>query len=116
MYNTAISAAGKAGQLEVAVSLFSELSEPDAVSFETMIAAYGMCGYVAKAEAMMRAMRGKGYRPRDYAYCGLIAAYSLSGDWQSALNIRARILKDNMQVRALACRPGADAWCAWWCL
>jgi pentatricopeptide repeat protein len=45
MFNTAISAAGKAGQLDVAVALFGEVPEPDAVSFETMIAAYGMCGW-----------------------------------------------------------------------
>jgi pentatricopeptide repeat protein len=53
---------------------------------------------VAKAEAVLRAMRARGFRPRDYAYCGLIAAYSLGGDCASALAVRGRMAQDGAQA------------------
>ncbi|MEW5301301.1 MAG: hypothetical protein WDW36_004167 [Sanguina aurantia] len=94
MYNTAISAAGKAGQLDIAGRLFAKVRRPDAVTYETMIAAFGMCGRSQDAEAMFSAMQAAGLRPRDYAYCGLIAAYSLGGDVEGALRIRQRMRLD----------------------
>lgn len=42
---------------------------------QTLIAAYGMAGRPEAAEAVFDAMAKTGYAPRDYAYCGLIAAY-----------------------------------------
>jgi pentatricopeptide repeat protein len=42
---------------------------------QTLIAAYGMAGRPEAAEAVFGAMAKVGYSPRDYAYCGLIAAY-----------------------------------------
>lgn len=75
MYNTAISALGKANQWEMAEKLFGEIPEPDKISFETMIAAYGLAGQTARAEMFFNAMLDAGYVPRDYAFCGLIAAY-----------------------------------------
>ena len=32
-----------------------------------------------------------GLHPRDYAYCGLIAAHSFHGDWRRALQVRDRM-------------------------
>jgi pentatricopeptide repeat protein len=32
-----------------------------------------------------------GLQPRDYAYCGLIAAHSFHGDWRRALHVRDRM-------------------------
>lgn len=32
-----------------------------------------------------------GFAPRDYAYCGLIAAHSFKGDWAAALRVRERM-------------------------
>ena len=75
MYNTAMSALAKSGHADTAEMLFGDIPEPDSVSYETLIAAYGMAGEPAKAESVMTAMEGAGYSPRDYAYCGLIAAY-----------------------------------------
>jgi pentatricopeptide repeat protein len=75
MYNTAMSALAKSGRAEAAEELFSDIPEPDAVSYETLIAAYGMAGQPDKAEAVFRAMSNVGHTPRDYAFCGLIAAY-----------------------------------------
>lgn len=91
MYNSAISAAGKSSQLQVVEALFNEVHEPDAVTFETVIAAYGMAGDVEKAERVFQQMMDANMQPRDYAYCGLIAAYSMAGDWQSALCVRTRM-------------------------
>ncbi|GMH42675.1 hypothetical protein BSKO_10594 [Bryopsis sp. KO-2023] len=91
MYNSAISAAGKSSQLQVVEALFNEVHEPDAVTFETVIAAYGMAGDVEKAERVFQQMVDANMQPRDYAYCGLIAAYSMAGDWQSALYVRNRM-------------------------
>ncbi len=75
MYNTAMSALAKSGRAEAAEELFAEIPEPDAVSYETLIAAYGMAGLPDKAEAVYQAMIKVGHTPRDYAYCGLIAAF-----------------------------------------
>ena len=75
MYNTAISTLGKSGCWEAAEQLFGQIPSPDTVSHETMIAAYGLAGQSAKAEAFFTAMLEAGHMPRDYAFCGLIAAY-----------------------------------------
>ncbi|KAL4443011.1 hypothetical protein ABPG77_008502 [Micractinium sp. CCAP 211/92] len=91
MYNTAISALGKARQVDAAEQLFQQVPAPDAVSYETLIAAYGMSGAADKAEATFEAMRHAGFQPRDYAYCGLIAAHSFKGDWRAALRVQERM-------------------------
>lgn len=90
MYNTAVSALGKAGQVEAAERLFAEISQPDGVSYETLIAAYGMAGKAEAAEAAVERMASAGFAPQDYAYCGLIAAHSLHGDWRAALKVKER--------------------------
>lgn len=91
MYNSAISAAGKNGQVDVCERLFNEVQEPDAVTYETVIAAYGMAGLADKAENAFSSMISAKLHPRDYAYCGLIAAHSMGGDWESAMNVRTRM-------------------------
>ncbi|KAG2430965.1 hypothetical protein HYH02_013498 [Chlamydomonas schloesseri] len=97
MYNTAISAAGKAGQLEIAEKLYSKVRQPDSVTHETMIAAYGMAGLPERAEAVFSAMTSAGLRPRDFAFCGLIAAHSLAGNWEGAMRVRARMRRAGVQ-------------------
>eukprot|EP00798_Chlamydomonas_sp_ICE-L_P012469 gene12469-15676_t len=112
MYNMAISAAGKAGKLDKVEGLFEQalerntmtnktllagraVPEPDTITYETLIAAYGMAGLAAKAEAAFRTMvYERGLIPRDYAYCGLIASHSLAGDTKSALGVRQRMLRE----------------------
>lgn len=91
MYNIAISAAGKAGQLDVVERLFLAAKSPDSVTYETVIASYGLCGRSEEAELWFSKLIQAGHRPRDYAYCGLIAAYSLSGDIDSALAVKKRM-------------------------
>ena len=75
MYNTAMSALAKSGRADAAEKLFGRIPEPDAVSHETLIAAYGIAAQPGKAESIFATMESAGYTPRDYAYCGLIAAY-----------------------------------------
>jgi len=75
MYNTAISALGKSFRWEAAEKLFQMIPCPDTISYETMIAAYGLAGQIEKSEDFFTAMLEAGHVPRDYAFCGLIAAY-----------------------------------------
>ena len=75
MYNTAMSALGKGGCWEAAEQLFAAIPSPDTISYETLIAAYGLAGQAAKAESFFNSMLEAGHLPRDYAFCGLIAAY-----------------------------------------
>jgi pentatricopeptide repeat protein len=96
MYTTAISAAGKAGQLAVADALFAQARAAgvsDHTTYETMVAVLGMAGESGRAEVVLRAMEAAGFRPGDYAYCGLIAGYSLSNDPLSAQRVRTRIVR-----------------------
>ncbi len=84
-------------QPQVAEKLYGKVRHPDAVTHETMIAAYGMAGLADRAEAVFAAMSASGLRPRDYAFCGLIAAHSLAGDWQGALRVRDRMRRAGAQ-------------------
>ncbi|KAF5830188.1 TPR-like protein [Dunaliella salina] len=97
MCNTAISAAGKAGQLRVAEALFQCADLPDAITYEAFIAACGIAGAPEKAEMALTKMQRQGFRPREYAYCGLIAAYSLAGQHENALAVRMRAQHEGMQ-------------------
>lgn len=96
MYTTAISAAGKAGQLAVADALFAQARASgiaDNTTYETMVAVLGMAGESGRAEVVLRAMESAGINAGDYAYCGLIAGYSLSNDPASAQRVRTRIVR-----------------------
>eukprot|EP00775_Hariotina_reticulata_P008335 gene8335-8520_t len=106
MFNTAILAAGKAGQLAVADALFGQArasNTADSATYEAMVAVYGMAGDPRRAEVVLRGMQAAGLSPGEYAYCGLIAAYSLAGDATGALRVRARMTKDG-------CRPGVHVY------
>jgi pentatricopeptide repeat protein len=96
MYTTAISAAGKAGQLAVADALFAQARASgiaDNTTYETMVAVLGMAGESGRAEVVTRAMEAAGYTPGPFAYCGLISGYSLSNDPVSAQRVRTRIVR-----------------------
>eukprot|EP01025_Chloroclados_australasicus_P053141 TRINITY_DN6228_c0_g1_i1.p1 TRINITY_DN6228_c0_g1~~TRINITY_DN6228_c0_g1_i1.p1 ORF type:complete len:748 (+),score=53.60 TRINITY_DN6228_c0_g1_i1:173-2416(+) len=101
MFNTALSAAGKAGRLNIITNLFADIPEPDETSYETLIAAYGSAGEAQKAEQVYQSMLEKGYIPREYAYCGLIAAYSASEDLAAALSISERMQASGLRLTVL---------------
>ncbi|WIA14814.1 hypothetical protein OEZ85_003296 [Tetradesmus obliquus] len=95
MFGTAISAAGKAGQLALADALFVQArgaGAADASTYESMIGVLGMAGDPARAELVFRAMQAAGHVPGEYAFCGLIAAHSLAGDAVSAMRVRQRLV------------------------
>ena len=75
MFNTALCALGKAGRVDQAAALFWQIPQPDAISHETMVAAYGMAGRTSDAERALAAMIGSGFQPRDFAYCAIIQSY-----------------------------------------
>ena len=119
MYNTAMSSLGKSGQWEAAERLFSEVPEPDAVTYETLIAAYGMAGQANQAEIALKYMLEAHHRPRDYAYCGLIAAhrwayaYSLPPVCTCVYGMHSHTL----HIGYFALTPGiAPVTLAMWCL
>ncbi len=105
MYNTAMSALAKSGHATAAEMLFGDIPEPDSVSYETLIAAYGMAGEPGKAESVMTAMEGAGYSPRDYAYCGLIAAYRWT---PGAISVYARALSVFLKQALCSQSPCSD--------
>ena len=74
-YNIALSALGKNGAWQAAEQLFNAMPERDAVTHETLTAAYGMAGQARKAEQAFNALLEAGHHPRDYAFTGLIAAH-----------------------------------------
>ena len=51
MLNTALSALAKAGRPAEAAALFGRIPAPDAASYETLLAAHGLAGQAAQAEA-----------------------------------------------------------------
>jgi hypothetical protein len=96
MYSIAISVAGRAGQPRVADALFAQAraaGAADASTYEAMVAVLGMAGDAPRAEVVLRAMQAAGHTPGEYAWCGLIAAYSLAGDHVGAQRVRTRIIK-----------------------
>eukprot|EP00890_Picochlorum_soloecismus_P006443 jgi/Picsp_1/67/NSC_00067-R1_pentatricopeptide repeat-containing protein len=90
LYNTALSALAKNGQVVKAQNLFSLIQCPDNVTYETMIACYGLAGMPREAESMLKEMMDNGFRPRDYALCGLVAGWSTFGSVNKALNVANR--------------------------
>lgn len=83
--NIALSALAKAGQMAKAEEIFAGISAPDGVSFETMVAGYGLVGQCTEAATFMKGMRAAGFKPNDYSYCALIAGHSRNGSFTEAL-------------------------------
>lgn len=84
--NIALSALAKAGEMAKAEEIFAGLPAPDGVSFETMVAGYGLIGQCTEATAFMKGMRAAGFKPNDYSYCALIAGHSRNGSFNEALD------------------------------
>ena len=111
MFNTALAALGRRGRFDEALALFEALpySPPDAVAHETLVAAAGVAGRPADAEAAFERLLAAGHAPRDYAFCGLIAAHSAAGDLKSALAVRERYAAAAAEAAAKARRQQQQA-------
>jgi pentatricopeptide repeat protein len=84
--NILLSALAKAGQMAKAEDVFGTIAEPDGISFETMVAGYGLAGQCTEANAFMKGMAAAGFKPNDYSYCALIAGHSRNGSFNDALD------------------------------
>lgn len=106
LFNTALAALGRRGRFDEALALFEAMpfSPPDAVAHETLVAAAGVAGRPADAEAAFERLLAAGHAPRDYAFCGLIAAHSAAGDLKSALAVRERYAAAAAEAAAKARR------------
>ena len=69
-------------------------------------------------QAVFAALREAGYPARDYAFCGLIAAYSQAGDVRGALGVRSRMRAASASPSVhvynalIAACERAHMWCA----
>ena len=90
VYNTALSAMAKACKVKEAENILSQISNPDDITYETMIAVYGLAGQPEKAELIFSKLISEGYHPKDYAFCGLLASYTVSGHVKAAFDVETR--------------------------
>lgn len=95
--NIVLSALAKAGEMKTAEKIFGEMSQPDNITYETMIAGHGLSGNVTKAEELFDIMLTLGYTPKDYAYCGLIAGYTIRGSFQKTTDVYDRAISAGVQ-------------------
>lgn len=107
MVNTAMSALGKAGQPADAASLFASHPAPDATAHETLIAAHGLAGDAAAAEAAFEAMLAAGHTPRDYAYTALVRSILVRAVVHAHSNVRGLVFQRQEHCSAAqACKSG----------
>ncbi len=88
--NTALSALAKNGQMTAAEGVYADIKHPDQVTYETMIAGYGVAGNAEKAEHFFSLLEKEGMAPHDYAFCGLVAGYSIQGKFHKAVDVYHR--------------------------
>eukprot|EP01018_Ginkgo_biloba_P030301 Gb_17294 [translate_table: standard] len=69
----------KCGQLDVARHLFDKMSKRDIVSWNAMIAGYGMHGHGEDAIALFVQMQQTGLKPDDVTFIGVLSACSHTG-------------------------------------
>lgn len=75
MYNTAMAALARALRWKEVQAIFLEMPVKDAISYETLVAAYGLVGDFENAERAVSLMIDAKFVPRDYTWNGLISAY-----------------------------------------
>eukprot|EP00889_Picochlorum_renovo_P000281 jgi/Picre1/27311/NNA_000280.t1 len=64
IYNTALSALAKNGQMTTAEDVYADIKCPDQVTYETMIAGYGIAGNAQKAEYFFSLLEQEGMSPQ----------------------------------------------------
>ena len=64
---------------------------PSAVTYSTLIAAYGYSGEQDRAETKFKEMLRRGLKPDDYTFVGLMVAPASRGDFASCLDIKERM-------------------------
>ncbi|KFK41798.1 hypothetical protein AALP_AA2G173500 [Arabis alpina] len=96
-FNTLIDLYGKAGRLNDAANLFSEMLKSgvpiDTVTFNTMIHICGTHGHLSEAESLLKKMEEKGINPDTKTYNILLSLHADAGDVEAALRYYRKIRK-----------------------
>lgn len=96
-FNTLIDLYGKAGRLNDAANLFSEMLKSgvpiDTVTFNTMIHTCGTHGHLSEAESLLKKMEEKGISPDTKTYNILLSLHADAGDIEAALKYYRKIRK-----------------------
>ncbi|CAD5317120.1 unnamed protein product [Arabidopsis thaliana] len=96
-FNTLIDLYGKAGRLNDAANLFSEMLKSgvpiDTVTFNTMIHTCGTHGHLSEAESLLKKMEEKGISPDTKTYNILLSLHADAGDIEAALEYYRKIRK-----------------------
>ncbi|CAH2067121.1 unnamed protein product [Thlaspi arvense] len=94
-FNTLIDLYGKAGRLNDAANLFSEMLKSgvpiDTVTFNTMIHTCGTHGHLSEAESLLKKMEEKGINPDTKTYNILLSLHADAGDIEAALKYYRKI-------------------------
>ncbi|KAG2321862.1 hypothetical protein Bca52824_015075 [Brassica carinata] len=94
-FNALIDLYGKAGRLDDAASLFSEMLKSgvdvDTVTFNTMIHICGTHGRLSEAEALLKKMEEKGINADTKTYNILLSLHADAGDIEAALGYYRKI-------------------------
>ncbi|CAH8359357.1 unnamed protein product [Eruca vesicaria subsp. sativa] len=96
-FNALIDLYGKAGRLEDAASLFSEMLKSgvavDTVTFNTMIHICGSHGRLSEAESLLKKMEEKGVNADTKTYNILLSLHADAGDIEAAIRYYRKIRK-----------------------
>lgn len=99
-YNTLIDLYGKAGRLQDAADVFSEMLRsgvaPDTITFNTLIHTCGSHGHLSEAEALLDKMEERGISPDTKTYNTLLSLHAQAGDVDAALRWYQKIRKENL--------------------
>ena len=96
-YNTLIDLYGKAGRLNDAADVFSEMLKsgvaPDIITFNTLIHICGSHGHLLEAEALLEKMEERGISPDTKTYNTLLSLHAQAEDIDAALQWYRKIRK-----------------------
>ncbi|KAF8008035.1 hypothetical protein BT93_K1887 [Corymbia citriodora subsp. variegata] len=77
LYNNVISLYAGLDELSAARKVFESIPQRNAISFNTVIAAYGRCGDAEEALAVFSDMRGRGFGLTQHSLAGLLSCEAL---------------------------------------
>ncbi|XP_057953121.1 putative pentatricopeptide repeat-containing protein At5g52630 [Malania oleifera] len=89
-----VEAYAKCGNLEDAELVFSQISAPDVISWNSMIKAYSLNGYPRKVISLFGKMVEEGKNPTGSTFLSVISACSHSGLVQEGLEFYESMLRD----------------------
>ncbi|KAI5661805.1 hypothetical protein M9H77_21128 [Catharanthus roseus] len=76
--NSIMSRYAAIGEVSTAHKLFDFMPERNVVSYNTMIKAYSSVGGLEEAWKMLSEMRGCGFKPTEFSFCGILTCASMA--------------------------------------